>query len=262
MMSNYKFFVRKGHLGDVILSEPIARATKSKGYRVALVTEYVHAGILLPVYDKILPYSYYTEILNGSKDEDYTVLAYELHPDDHYIDGYAKCADIDIQGDRMPLLKRGFQRLKTEAYCLIAPHTSYWAQPMREWEYSRYEELGQRIKSDFVLETVFLDLRYSFEEMLGLIEHCSIFVGNDSGPGIIAQAFSRPSLILFGATDPNKVLFSKHAKALVADVGCNGCRQWSRDSRVICNTPLCMSSICVEFVLEQMSRIVSGISFQ
>lgn len=249
-MNHIKYIIRKGHLGDVILTEPIARAIKKKGNQVILVTDYEHAHVLLPVYDEVLPYSYYTNVLAKSKNAEFVVLAYELHPQLHYVEGFAMCAGVDIGNDKKPMIRNGFSPVVTKHYCLIAPHTSSWARGMREWSFSRYKELAQGIEYNFGLNTVFLKPEHSFEELLGLIEHCSLFIGNDSGPGIIAQAFTRPSLILFGATGHSKVLFSEYTDAVLVDVGCNGCRQWSRNSLVSCNAPICMDSISVNHVLE------------
>jgi len=262
MMDQVKYLVRKGHLGDVILTEPVARAVKRSGRRVVLVTEYDHVRPLLSVYDEVLPYSHYIDVLVKSKDIDFVVLAYELHPQYHYVDGFAICAGVDLKGDRHPIIRHGFSPIKKGTYCLIAPHTSQWARCMREWSFARYEELGRRIERELGLSTVFLEAGHSFEEMLGLIEHCSLFVGNDSGPGIVAQAFGRPALILFGGTESSKVLFSEDAEAVLVDVGCNGCRQWSRDSLVSCNTTICMDSISVDLVMERISMKTSSSSIR
>ncbi|WP_350284126.1 glycosyltransferase family 9 protein [Geobacter sulfurreducens] len=110
------------------------------------------------------------------------------------------------------------------------------------------------------MRAIFLEPRHSFVEMLSLVEHCSLFIGNDSGPGILAQAYHRPALILFGATDPDKVLFASEARPIWVDVGCNGCRQWSRNSLFECNTPWCMDRIEPDLVLMASASLLNELS--
>jgi ADP-heptose:LPS heptosyltransferase len=245
------FIVRKGHLGDVILTEPLARKLRANRTIVKLVTEYTHVASLLPTYHGVLPYSVYE---NGDFPPSSLVLrvAYEAHPELHYIDGFARSVGISLD-DRLPIIKRGNIHPNASRYCLLAPHTSSWCRTMRTWDYSKYAQLASEIEVYFGIECISLEPSYTFVEMLALIEHCVFFVGNDSGPAIIAQAYERPAFILFGATDPTKMLFSPRAKAIQVDVGCNGCRQWNRNSPVECNTPLCMDAISVELVFEYLT---------
>jgi len=202
------------------------------------------------------PYSSYAMRIraNDLDPERFIVLAYEIHPELHYLDGFAKCAKVTL-ADRTPRLRGGFAAPIAGKYCVIAPHTSSWSRGMREWSYLAFHEVARRLHSEYRIEVFFLKPEHSFEEMLALIEHCSLFIGNDSGPGIIAQAYSRPSLIIFGATDYSKVLFSAHACPLWVAVGCNGCRQRNRNSRVECNTPICLDSVSSELVIQNAVRL-------
>lgn len=248
--------IRKGHLGDVIMTEPVARALKASNHEVVLVTEYDHVAPYLPTYDRVEPYSSFA-IRIGANDldpEHFIVLAYENYPELHYLDGLAKCAQVTL-ADRTPRIRGGFAAPIAGKYCVIAPHTSSWNRGMREWSYFAFCEVARLLRSKYGIAVFFLKPEHSFEEMFALIEHCSLFIGNDSGPGIIAQAYSRPSLIIFGATDYSKVLFSPNAFPLWVDVGCNGCRQRNRNSRVECNTPICLECITSELVIKNVARL-------
>ena len=110
---------------------------------------------------------------------------------------------------------------------------------------------GRGLKREHGLEVVFLQPEHAFDEMLGLIEHCCLFIGNDSGPAIVAQAYNRPSLIIFGTTDPSKVIFSSNAQPITIEVGCNGCRQRNPKLIVECNSPICLNSVTSDLVLRR-----------
>jgi ADP-heptose:LPS heptosyltransferase len=125
---------------------------------------------------------------------------------------------------------------------------------MRTWSHDKFRLLATQVERTFGLSTVLLEKSYTFMEMLSLIEHSALFIGNDSGPGVIAQAYGRPAFILFGATDHSKVLFSSRAHAVYADVGCNGCKQWHRNSLIECNSPQCLEQISVEHILAAIFR--------
>jgi hypothetical protein len=241
------WLIRKGHMGDVILTEPVARALRARYDHIVLFTEYVKAGRLLEGYDEVCAYSD-LPAAQVSKNIHQLVLAYETYTDLHYLDGFAACAGVTLP-DRMPRLAGGDHRLVKEDYCLIAPHTSDWFREMREWPLSRFLKLGTALEKDTRLRVVVLDDKYSFDEMLSLIKHCSLFVGNDSGPGIIAQCYDRPSVILFGATKARLVLFSRMAVGVTEDVGCNGCRHYTRYTSIGCASPLCLDNLSVETVI-------------
>jgi hypothetical protein len=249
--------VRKGHLGDVILTEPIARALKARGDEVVLVTEYTHAFGLMPTYDMVKGYVEYDSHCHSTDLETFIVLAYEIHPELHYVDAFAQCAGVVVH-DRKPRIRVGFPSVVGGRYCLIAPHTSSWIRGMREWGAEAFDDVARGLRQHHNLDVIVLQPQHTFDEMLGLIEHCSLFIGNDSGPAIIAQSYDRPSLIIFGATDPSKVIFSPSAQPITIDVGCNGCRQWHRNAVVECNTPLCLDSVTSEFVLRRAEELLES----
>ena len=115
------YIVRKGHLGDVILTEPIARTLKAAGHTVVLVTEYTHVGPVLPTYDHVKPYSFFLRNRKAAEAGFFVTLAHELYPQLHYIDAFARCAEVSIL-DRYPRVLGGHPPMVQGTYCLIAPH--------------------------------------------------------------------------------------------------------------------------------------------
>ena len=232
--------IRKGHIGDVILTEPIANYFRSKGYYVTLVTEYTQVQPLLTTYHDVLPYS----ILENMEFSQVNTIeiAYEYYPSLSYIDGYAAYSGITLER-KYPSIKSLGSSLISDPYFLVAPHTSSWLRNSREWPMEKFEELAFLITNDIQINAVFLSPHHTFVDMAKLIEHCHFFIGNDSAPGILAQCYHRQSFIIFGSTEPSKVIFSSKVVPLVQNIGCNGCIQYSRNSITQCNTPLCLSDM-------------------
>jgi len=245
--------VRRGNLGDVLLTEPIGRHFRALYPQVYLATEYPHAHHLIG--DTYTGFVDYATI--GADADRYTKmidLRYEHHRDLHYIDGFALDAGIVLQ-DRMPRVNTRWAPLQKGAYVLIAPDTSSWRRAQRQWAPSRFGELRARIVEELGLDVVVLNSRHSFTDMLSLIRNCRLFIGNDSGPGIIAQCFQQPALIIFGITDPAKVLFSASARAVQRPYPpCTDCLAQLYNDDVCCAQPVCLTGLEVDEVFKAVCR--------
>jgi heptosyltransferase-2 len=123
---------------------------------------------------------------------------------------------------------------------------------MREWPLQSFLRLADRLTTLAGVPIVVLDATVGFDDMMSLVEHCDFFVGNDSGPAILAQCFSRPTFVIFGATDPALVLLHEDAVGIWKPVGCNGCKHYARHTDVECATPLCLATLTVDDVVTRM----------
>lgn len=90
-------------------------------------------------------------------------------------------------------------RIVTENYILLAPFTSKWEEKKRSWGYHKFVELSGLLSEHYNIRCVILEDSYSFCDMLSLIRHCRLLVGNDSAPAIIAQSFEKKCFVIFGA---------------------------------------------------------------
>ncbi|MGB5287164.1 MAG: glycosyltransferase family 9 protein [Ignavibacteriaceae bacterium] len=91
----------------------------------------------------------------------------------------------------------------------------------KEWNLKKFIELAEKIKNDYQVSLImprgFLSSDVlgeianiqieiiqtkSVTELIRNIEECSIFIGNDSGPVNIANFIGKPTLTLYGSTNP------------------------------------------------------------
>ncbi len=242
--------IRRGHMGDILLIEPIIDALRDSYKSITIFTDYPHVADLLGIFDTVLPYDEHQRIQPWDFDRT-LCLKYEIYPGVNHLDGYAIDAGVTLR-HRVPVIRRGFSPVRQSPYGLIAPAVSTWIRPMREWSLRCFNELSNRLATLSGISIAMLDSATSFDEMLSLVEHCAFFVGNDSGPAILAQCFSRPTFVIFGATLPKLILLRDDAIGIWKDVGCNGCKHLARHTEIECASPLCLEKLTVNDVVDQM----------
>lgn len=93
---------------------------------------------------------------------------------------------------------------------------------------------------------------YELDPVMVLLEHCDLFIGNDSGPKFIADAFNRPLVELLGPLKPSAVgALNDMSITIYHEVGCNPCPQ------VNCvHNGLCVTTISVEEVWSAVTLLL------
>lgn len=86
--------------------------------------------------------------------------------------------------------------------------------------------------------------------MVSLVNRCQFFVGNDSGPAIIAQSFNKKSFIIFGATQPKYLHLLESAVSIYDKNRHKLCAHNTREEEIMCCEEFCMKKITVEKVFE------------
>ncbi len=249
--------IRSGHLGDVIMTEPIGRFFNSQYDEVYLATDFIQAKLLIG--NSFTDFIKFSELENCNiKFDKKIILNYELSPNSDYIEGYANSANV-ILDDKIPKVNSDWKNIIEEDYVLIAPYTSHWVSAMRNWGERNFIHLKNRIEEEYKIRVVVLNKKYSFTEMLSLIRHCKMLIGNDSAPGIIAQCFNINSAIIFGATHPKLVFFNQNSKGIFSDIDCIGCRHISRHTEIECGSPICLSELTIETVFNYINPTLKTI---
>ncbi|MCK4821507.1 glycosyltransferase family 9 protein, partial [bacterium] len=92
----------------------------------------------------------------------------------------------------------------------------------------------------------------SISQTAALIERCSVFIGNDSGPFHISIAVKTPAIGLIGGGYPRFHLYSRDdIQVIKKEVSCAPCRNWN------CEDKHCMTRIEVEEVLEAAEAMLN-----
>ncbi len=244
--------VRSRNLGDVIMTEPIARFLSKYVNRIYLATEIKGAESIFNTYDKVYRYN---QVNSGEIDCDIMIkLVYELSDNQKtYIQGYMESIGFgNVNTKDIPILKNDWDNLIKGEYILIAPFTSRWEEKKRKWEYKKFVELSRLLETEYNTKCVILEKHYSFIEMVSLIRHCKFFIGNDSGPAIIAQSFKKRAFVIFGAIRPDYTHMSKHSVPIYDRNRHKLCKHNSRKEEIDCCEEFCMERIGVDKVFDQI----------
>ncbi len=244
--------VRSGHLGDVIMTEPIARFLLKYVKNVCLATKVENVELIIKTYNKIYPYN---QINSKEIDCDIMIkLVYELSDNQKiYIQGYMESIGFDeINIKDIPVLKNNWHDVIEDDYILIAPFTSKWEEKKRNWGYNKFIKLSKLLEAEFNIKCIILEKKYSFKKMISLIKHCKFFVGNDSGPSTIAQCFKKKSFIIFGATRPDYAYMSKFVVPIYDKNRHKLCKHKTRQEEIDCCEEFCMERIFVDKVFNQI----------
>jgi hypothetical protein len=242
--------VRSGNLGDVIMTEPVAKFLSIYVPNIYLATDIEASSILTHSYRKIYKYN---QINSVDINCDIKIkLVYEFSDNTKtYIQGYMDSIGFgEIEIRDIPVLDIDQEKIIDGKYILIAPLTSSWQENKRNWGYEKFLGLSKLLESTYNIKCVILEKSYAFSEMVSLVKHCQFFVGNDSGPAIIAQSFNKKSFIIFGATQPKYLHLLESTVSIYDKNRHKLCTHKNREEEINCCEEFCMKKITVEKVFE------------
>jgi len=117
--------------------------------------------------------------------------------------------------------KKRLNRLGVKnSFVLIHPFATLKS---KEWPGEKFADLGRRIKNELHLPLIFVSepgrekelkekiislspelpylITHTLDELVALINHCHLFIGNDAGPTHIAAALGKKIVVIFGSSD-------------------------------------------------------------
>lgn len=262
---------RTGAHGDVLAAAAVAPALKER---------YPHCKIM---FNTMCP-----EVVEGNpfidkvvKDEEISErtfqlyynldMAYEFRPKSHIIDAYADIAGVSSNNCRMYLKTDPVDDLPDDYIVMHAGRTSWVG---RDWSPMKFELLANKLrkagrtivcvgtKGDHKV-TCDLDLRgeTSIHEMAYVMQKSKMFVGIDSFPMHVAQAFDTPGVCFFGSVRPETRIISTKMHAIVAEgVKCLGCHHRQPIPCTVTNvcsnvTMDCSNLVSVEAMLKKVEQV-------
>lgn len=245
--------VRSGNLGDVIMTEPVAKYLSKYVDKIYLATDVSNFSSLNKTYTHVTRLA---EAFSENRFDGIIRLVHEFSDNSKtYVQGYMESVGFgEILINDLPQIKNEYPEILKEKYVLLAPHTSEWEIKKRNWGYQNFLDLAKLIESNFKIKTVILENGHSFDEMLSLIRHCEVFIGNDSAPAIIAQSLNIKSFIIFGATHPKYLILSQNAIPIFDKSRHALCCHGTRQEEIDCCEPFCMGKLRINKVFEIISN--------
>ncbi|RLA87678.1 MAG: hypothetical protein DRG20_07235 [Deltaproteobacteria bacterium] len=187
-----------------------------------------------------------------------------IHSTDTTIHIYLSKKDIEFVNHIILKNKKPF-------FVVIHPGAT-WHAKYRSWPIKNFVEIAKRIisnygikvvilgrKEDKISNKIFTSLKSPFiidivgkttlGQMMAIIKHSHLFIGNDSGPLHIARAFKIPSIGIFGPTSPKQVISDwENFIPVQKKLPCVPCYLHQPFFKPKCKKPLCLTSLSVDEV--------------
>lgn len=203
-------------------------------------------------------------------------LSYESRPDVHIVQAYADLLEVRLpdrwQIEMFPTEKDeawGFRKSRGMKVALIHGGMTTW--PGKNWPLDRMEEVVSHLKQEGFLTIAVGDDHSPVlncddsvagettpQQLYALAKHASLFVGLDSMPQHVASAANVPSVVMFGPTNPKRIIRPTPrivaVQATTADAECVG----AHGRRTVAVTQAPCDGACARAVTVQM--MIRGIN--
>jgi ADP-heptose:LPS heptosyltransferase/2-polyprenyl-3-methyl-5-hydroxy-6-metoxy-1,4-benzoquinol methylase len=277
--------IREGARGDVLLTTPVIRALRGK-YPNSLITFKTDFPEILdnnPFLDRCT---------NNSDRKEYDLiynLKYELFPEIPLIEAYARIAQIKVKNPQLEFYLTDLEKVDVDNFLnslhvkrdklailhpLVGGRTKSWNREKYQHicDYFRandYKVITMGNSADCVELKGAINLigKLSLRQSAVLISRAKVFIGLDSFPMHVANAFEIPSVVLFGSTDPGKILIDgRKLKIVQSTEYCLGCRhdttpdRWKQNVDCRRGRLYCMESISPDRVIEQTEEMLKEVS--
>jgi ADP-heptose:LPS heptosyltransferase len=262
---------RDGAIGDVILTCPVIRELKRLYPESRVVVETACPQVFTgnPYVYSVVPCGHpltdFDQIIDLN-------LSYEKRPGIHPITAYSDQAGIKVKDWSLDLSCNDSYRLNWD-YVVI--HTGLTAWGGRNWPSRNFAQISNRIR-EMGIKTVTVgtnatpmietdnDLRsrLDFEQLKSVIKYAKGFVGIDSMPMHVAQAFGVPLVAVFGCVLPELRLLpdEKFVGVNLPQLGCIGCHHWHKAPRTqtscVRDREVCMEDLSVDAVWERVEKML------
>lgn len=221
-----------------------------------------------------------SEAVIGSN-EDYYKLLYtkftSLRTKPHVMDIYLDVARLIIPGIN-DLIKEFKSEINKEGFLLLHPYAGWKA---KEWNLTKFITLAEKLNKKYrliivaepgklsdeiIIEIMNRDIEVietrNIYELMQIIDKCSIFISNDSGPLYIANMLGTPTFTIYGPTNPEYSLpYGKNHQFIQKKIKCspqvNEQYCFTNAGRIGCPSFECMNLLDVEEVFESLSGFIN-----
>lgn len=160
----------------------------------------------------------------------------------------------------------------SEGFVLIHPGGKW---KPRRWPVGKYKELIRQLVSQgnqiriLVHETekdligefenesgATVAITRSVQDLINEVRGCSLFIGNDSGPGHVANLFAKPVIILWGPGNLERIRpMGPSVRVIYNPIDCRPCRQYSHPDFCERGENLCLTQLGVDRVLTSIADL-------
>jgi GT2 family glycosyltransferase/ADP-heptose:LPS heptosyltransferase len=270
----YKILVkRRSAMGDVILTTGVLKRLREKYplANITIKTDCPYVYLQNPYVNHIINYDNpinETKLFNMIFDLD---MSYESDPQKHIIDVYSQKLGVSSEKDlHLFSIKEYEDKIKgifdkkkiavihcepTEGWIgreMPLDRFNFAIQYLKKKGFSILEVgLKHRLKSDIEFKNT------NWEDLVSIIKNSKIFIGLDSGPWHIAQAFEIPSVVPFGMIEPKYRVndFTNTFPIVVEWLNCRGCHHWQKPPRIFSSKCLREKHLCMEMITDEMVKI-------
>jgi len=273
-------------LGDVLLTTPIVHALREKkpDWEIIIATSHPFIYRDNPDVNYIVPPDH--EWVESKDCEAFydLDLSYEMRPDTGILKAYAGACNVNVKDPRPRVYLREQNRsfasnLLSDSCKWTVIHTGPKGWPGGDWPWERFSEVAEALQKKGLKVVLIgntppdpikcdLDLRHktSFHNLAAILERSSLFVGIDSMPLHLAQAFKKPCVGVFGCVDPSHILiedpFVRGVTADQSTVSCLGCHHRGTFPKTvgICDKDkvYCMEKLPSEKVIGVIDELLMG----
>lgn len=269
---------RSAALGDVVQVEPVLAHFYKKGYRIVLDTLHQFHNLFIQHYFKVhRPEELDPRLLATAKRYDLD-MSYESKPRQLHLKTYFEFCEVpesemELRNPIMSLnipIEPATKIFKK--YCIL--HIPDRKQPSRniqgriDWEDVVYElkqkgydtiQIGGGEPIDGALQMMTPGEPF----MMWVIRSADLFLGIDSGPSNVAVAFNIPSIIFFGAVNPEYIYADlSDIEVIQYENICRSPKCWS--ASVGCEGTECIEDVksppCVQFTQEQVMTAINNVT--
>jgi heptosyltransferase-3 len=252
------YLIRKRALGDVLWIEPVIRQLAARHKKVIVYTIYnelfQHYPLANVVFKKKLTIAekilirlealFGTSLFSISLEK-----AYEKRPKMHFLNAYQQQASLPVTREypRIYLSEEELKKTFVADEKYVTLHVeSFSTKNYRKIYGVNWDEIVQYItQKGFTViqigkEPISISgtqhISTSVRDMMALIKKSSFFMGIDSGPSHIAASLGTPSLVFFGAVNPDYRHFRELFKGHILQQACEfaGCYHQAGEAEPDC----------------------------
>ena len=176
-------------------------------------------------------------------------------------------------------ISRQFKNSNPNGKIVIHPFAG-WKE--KEWNLKKYISLAEKLKKLHPVSFIIMgdelpidvkeEIKYSgieiiesesVDHLIRVINACSIFIGNDSGPVNIANYLGKPTFTIFGSTNPEYTSTgNEYQQFIIKNLSCSA----GNNEKVCliggavykCSGTQCMNLLTVEDVFDKISILISS----